>query len=115
MGFDKQDKDKQYADLAAGLVGYAMQVSPVDIMKSKRGVAKVAHARQVAMYTVYVSFGISLARVAAVFGRDRSTVAYACHQIEDSRDNAEMDVWLDALEETLKQAAMLSGRDVVPA
>ena len=62
------------------------------------------------MYVVYVGFGISLARVAVAFDRDRSTVAYACHQIEDRRDDPDFDAWLDALENTLRQASGLAGK-----
>ena len=45
---------------------------------------------------------MSLARVAQAFGRDRSTVAYACHKIEDMRDDAAFDQRLDDLETSLR-------------
>lgn len=101
--------DIERAKLAVGLVAYALKLPADEMLASKRGMAEVAYARQLAMYAVYVSFGISLARVAAAFGRDRSTVAYACHLVEDRRDDAELDTWLDALEAALRQAAALSG------
>ena len=44
------------------------------------------------------------ARVAHAFGRDRSTVAHACHAIEDRRDEAQFDLWMNSLEQMLRAA-----------
>lgn len=106
----KRDKylDEHRARLAAGLVAYALRVSLAEILESRRGPAEAAEARQIAMYVVYVGCGISLARVAAAFNRDRSTVSYACQQIEDRRDNVHFDQWLEALEDTLQKAEQLA-------
>lgn len=101
--------DERRARLAVGMVEYALKLAPNTVLEPKRGTADIAYARQIAMYAVYVGFGISLARVANAFGRDRSTVAYACHQIEDRRDDPSLDTWLDRLDATLKQAATLMG------
>ena len=109
MGHMDKYRDDGRAKLAASLVAYGLQVSTEEILESKRGSAKAAQARQIAMYVVYVGFGISLARVAIAFNRDRSTVAYACHQIEDRRDDPDFDKWLDALEGALRTAAGLAG------
>lgn len=102
--------DEQRARLAVGVVEYALKLAPNSVLEPKRGKADIAYARQIAMYAVYVGFGISLARVANAFGRDRSTVAYACHQIEDKRDDPALDHWLDQLDRVLKQAAPLIGQ-----
>lgn len=100
--------DERRARLAAGLVAYALRVSLSEILESRRGPAEAAQARQIAMYIVYVGCGISLARVAAAFNRDRSTVSYACQQIEDRRDEPLFDEWLEALEDTLHKAEKLA-------
>ena len=106
----KRDKflDEERARLAASLVAFALRVSLTEILESRRGAAEAAQARQIAMYIVYVGCGISLARVAAAFNRDRSTVSYACQRIEDRRDNAQFDEWLEGLEETLQKAETLA-------
>jgi len=109
MGPIDRYEDEGHAKLAASLVAYALKLSIGEILESKRGTAQASHGRQIAMYVVYVGFGISLARVASAFNRDRSTVAYACHQIEDRRDDPEFDAWLEALEQALRQAAGLAG------
>jgi len=100
-------RDASRARLASGLVGFSLKQSVNAILKEGRGSADAAFARQVAMYMVYVTFGVSLSRVATAFGLDRSTVAYACHQIEDRRDDPSFDEWLDDLDRALREAADL--------
>lgn len=115
MGRMEKYKDEEMAKLAVNLVAYAMQIPSHEILETRRGSAKAALGRHIAMYVVYVGFGISLARVAIAFDRDRSTVAYACHQMEDRRDDPEFDHWLDELEKILRQAAGLSATPSVAA
>jgi hypothetical protein len=75
-----------------------------DLLSHTRGSAPTSFARQVAMYLTHVAFGLSLQRVATAFGRDRSTVAYACSLIEDRRDDPYLDDMLDQLEAALRAA-----------
>jgi hypothetical protein len=75
-----------------------------DLLIPDRGTAQLAFARQVAMYLTHVAFGMSLQRVAMAFARDRSTVAYACHLMEDRRDDPKIDDMLDQLETALRAA-----------
>lgn len=96
--------DSAAAYLAAGVAAYALGVSRDEIIDDPRGSAAIAFARQVAMYLCHVGFELSLARVAAAFGRDRSTVAHACHMIEDRRDETQFDLWISALEAMLRDA-----------
>jgi chromosomal replication initiation ATPase DnaA len=100
----RQRRDAKAAELAAGVVAYATGVELVELLSPTRGAAGAATARQAAMYLTHVAFEMSLGRVAAAFGRDRSTVAHACHVMEERRDDAELDVWLDAMEAALKGA-----------
>jgi chromosomal replication initiation ATPase DnaA len=75
-----------------------------DLLSHGRGSVHVSFARQVAMYLTHVAFGMSIQRVAIGFARDRSTVAYACHIIEDRRDDPSFDTILDQLEASLRAA-----------
>src|SRR5204862_7137328 len=47
-----------------------------DLRRSSRGRAKVALARQVAMYLAHVGCGLSLTETGRLFARDRTTVAH---------------------------------------
>jgi hypothetical protein len=69
-----------------------------DLHRSTRGRAKVALARQVAMYLAHVGCGLSLTETGRLFGRDRTTVAHACGVIEDRRDDPTFDRALYLLE-----------------
>lgn len=97
-------EDRARAQLAAAVAAFALGVRSEDILGPTRGAAEAAFARQVAMYLAHVAFEMSLARVAAAFGRDRSTVAHACHAIEDRRDAVAFDGWLEDLEGMLREA-----------
>jgi chromosomal replication initiation ATPase DnaA len=99
----RQEEDRRKALLAAGVVAYATGVTLQEVLAASRGTACAATARHAAMYLTHVAFEMSLGRVAIAFGRDRSTVAHACHQIEERRDDAQVDDWLHALERALKR------------
>lgn len=72
---------------------------PQEALRCKtRGCAKVAFARQVAMYLAHVSCSITLTQVGQIFERDRTTVAHACRTIEDCRDDPNFDLVLDLLD-----------------
>ena len=68
--------------------------------------ADTARARQTAMYLAHIAKGISLTAIGEAFGRDRTTVSYACSLIEDLRDDRQFDEELDRLE-----ALLLGGGD----
>ncbi len=73
-------------------------VDQTQLSAYSRGVARAAHARQVAMYLGHVACRLSLTDVGRMFGRDRTTVAHACAVIEDARDDPAFDRALDLLE-----------------
>lgn len=97
------------AACARALAASVLDLAPADLETTTRGVARAALARQIAMYLAHVSFEMSLAKVADAFGRDRSTVAHACHRIEDLREEPRFDSWLDGLEEALRAINDLRG------
>lgn len=94
-------KDRQLIDLVISLVECATGRHQGDLSCATRGLAPVARARQVAMYLAHTQLSFSLARVGTAFGRDKSTVSHAVHQIEDLRDDLAFDDWLEELEQAL--------------
>lgn len=58
----------------------------------------VAHVQQIAMYVCHVALQLSMADVATGFGRDRTTVGYACAKVEDRRDDRAFDDLVGAVE-----------------
>ena len=83
------------------LVAAELGVSTDLMLQRERGCAEIAHARQVAMYLCNVTLGRRLASIGRMFGRDRSTVSYACAKIEDMRDDPVFDARVCRLEEAL--------------
>jgi chromosomal replication initiation ATPase DnaA len=100
---ERLELDLARARFASDAVAFAMGCEQV-LISDKRGNAATSLGRQIAMYLTHVAFGLSLARVAVAFARDRSTVAHACHVIEDRRDDASFDDLLDQLEASLRAA-----------
>ncbi|MCE9649583.1 MAG: hypothetical protein K8R18_08175 [Parvibaculum sp.] len=84
--------------LAQEMIACALDIPITEMRARTRRRAPVAHARQIAMYLTHVAFGFSLSAVGRYFGRDRTTAAHACRQIEDRRDNRDFDLLLDKLE-----------------
>jgi chromosomal replication initiation ATPase DnaA len=76
----------------------AFKISVIEMRARTRRTARVALARQIAMYLMHVAFGLSLSAVGHYFGRDRTTAAHACRQIEDRRDDPDFDCLIDRLE-----------------
>jgi chromosomal replication initiation ATPase DnaA len=109
MGVAQTRDDEAAVRLAVGAAGYALGQSVESIIGPTRGSADTAFARQVSMYLCHVAFEWSLARVAEAFRRDRSTVAHACHSIEDRRDDETFDDWIAALEQSVRAAASVRG------
>lgn len=104
------EADRAAAELTMAVVSYASGVDYAAIAGPSRGAQAVAAARQVSMYLMHVVFEVSLARVAAAFERDRSTVGHACHLIEDRREDRQFDAWISQLEGMLQEAPARSLR-----
>ncbi len=66
-----------------------------------RGAARVAFARQVAIYLSRVRLGLSYSAAGRFFGRDRTTAAHACRVIEERREESSLDSLLDCLERAI--------------
>lgn len=109
MARPEQLEAEAAARLAADLTSYALGVPAEEIMTAGRGRPSAVLARQIAMYLCHTGCTLSLARVAAAFGRDRSTVAHACRLIEDKRDEPTFDGWIGALENALREAPPRGG------
>lgn len=90
-------------------VSVVFSIEMIRLQSGSRGRAQVAQARQVAMYLVHCAFSLSHTEVGRIFKRDRTTVAYACHIVEDRRDDAAFDRTLANLEEIVQHMAIISG------
>jgi chromosomal replication initiation ATPase DnaA len=76
---------------------------PIRLLTHKsRSRLPVARARQLAMYLSHVVLGRTLLEIGEAFGRDRTTVSYACAVIEDMRDDPQFDDEVSGLERQIE-------------
>jgi hypothetical protein len=85
-------------------------ISGGDLRSHSRCERPVARVRQIGMYVVHVTLGMSMTQVGRAFGRDRSTVAHACHLIEDMREDRDFDCIVNTVEALVRVAFAQSGR-----
>lgn len=97
-------RDRLTVAFVTSLVALAMDVPARDIASRQRTSAAAARGRQMAIYLTHIALAWPLWRVAAAFGRDRSTVSYAVRAIEDLRDDRALDTLLNTLEACIQQA-----------
>lgn len=101
------EDDRSRATVAVALAAGACGVEADDVMRGGRALP-VAFARQVAMYVASVAWGMSLGRVARAFGRDRSTVRYACCVMEERREDPTFDRWIEGIEAAAANASAIA-------
>lgn len=100
LGFEPRRRDRAGWCLLR-FVAAARHVPVRQLLLPSRGEAEVALARQLAMYLMHVVLGRLYLDVGRFFGRDRTTVSYACGLIEDLRDDPEFDAEVTRLERRL--------------
>jgi chromosomal replication initiation ATPase DnaA len=86
----------------SSVVSAAFDVPAKDLRLPKRGRAKVALARQVAMYLSHVVLRMTLGDAGRLYSRDRTTAAHACRLVEDLRDEQRFDTLLSILEDMVR-------------
>jgi chromosomal replication initiation ATPase DnaA len=89
------------ARFVEGLVESAFGIARPALHTPGRGAAKIAFARQVAMYLSRVRLGLSYSAAGRFFGRDRTTAAHACRVIEERREDSSIDSLIDCLERAI--------------
>ncbi|MDO9383450.1 MAG: helix-turn-helix domain-containing protein [Hyphomicrobiaceae bacterium] len=90
--------DPPPAIVAVAVVAQVFAVPAADLMRTTRGRAGVALARQIAMYLAHVVGGQTLTDIGHHFRRDRTTVAHACRLVESRRDDPSFDRVVELLE-----------------
>jgi len=88
--------------LVMQLAAHRFEVPRATLLGRGRGSRRASVARQVAIYLAHVALSVPLDSAARQFKRDRSTVAFACRQVEDRRDEPAFDVAVADLELALK-------------
>lgn len=87
----RRDEVVQRCDAMIDLMAALFGVPSREIRRVGRTGNDISRLRQIAMYVAHVVFRLSMREVGRGFGRDRTTVLYACHTVEDLRDDVEFD------------------------
>lgn len=88
--------------LLEATVAGGFDIDEVMLRQPSRGEARIALARQVAMYMAHIACGMTKAEAGRLFERDRTTVHHACLVIEQRRDDDSFDLALDHLERVIR-------------
>lgn len=89
-------------------VARVFEVTLVDIKGLSRGPARIALARQVAMYLAHVTLRLSMTDVGRMFERDRTTVKHACIVVEERREDAAFNYAIEQLEDFVAHLALMT-------
>lgn len=87
----RRDAVIECCDVVIDLVAALFSVPSKELRQMGRASNDLSRVRQIAMYVTHVVFRFNMTEVGRGFGRDRTTVVYACHTVEDLRDDAEFD------------------------
>lgn len=68
----------------------------------------LGHVQQIAMYVCHVALELTMTDIARGFGRDRTSVGYACARVEDRRDERAFDDLVGAVERVV--GAVFAGK-----
>lgn len=101
---DRPDRIARVCDCVIDIAAALFNVSGRELRHSGRTNLDISRVRQIAMYVTHVSLGMSMRDVGQGFGRDRTTVLYACHVIEDLRDDEEFDRIVTMTERVVRAA-----------
>lgn len=103
-GLDRQEQIAAICDGMIDIVAVLFNVSGRELRSPRRSSKPVSRVRQIAMYLAHVALELSMRDVGRGFGRDRTTVLYACHQIEDMREDKEFDQIVGRVEQIVRVA-----------
>lgn len=107
-------RDERTLELCDGMIDITaalFSVSGKELRRAGRSSLGVTRVRQIAMYVAHVILRMKMTDIGRGFGRDRTTVVYACHLVEDMRDDEDFDRVI-ALTERLALAAFRNRLDV---
>lgn len=87
----RRDEVVECCDAVIDLMAALFGVPSKELRRLGRTGNDICRLRQIAMYVAHVVFRFTMGEVGRGFGRDRTTVLYACHTVEDLRDDADFD------------------------
>lgn len=87
----REERTLELCEAMIDITAALFNVSSKAIREPGRSTLGVSRVRQVAMYVAHVVLRLNMSDIGKAFGRDRTTVLYACQLIEDLRDDDDFD------------------------
>lgn len=94
--FAAAERDRSVATILVQLTALATGAPAHEAQSEERSTARGARARQIAIYLASVVLNWPCERISLAFGRARSTISYACHRVEELRDDPAFDARLES-------------------
>ncbi len=104
----KDQKQQLLAQFVNQMVAATLDLPPEILPQCSRGKAQSARARQISIYLMHTTLSFSFTEIGKVYSKDRTTIAHACHVIEDLRDDESFDSKLTQLERMIAIVLNLS-------
>jgi len=103
-GSTRNEEVIEICERVQDIISACFAISGRDLRDTRRSRAEIARARQIGMYLAHVTIGLQMQEVGDGFQRDRSTVAHACHVVEDLRDDPDFEDVLQMIEQIIEAA-----------
>ena len=109
-GGSRLDEVSEVCERVQDLLSAFFSISGRELRAEGRLSADISRIRQIGMYISHVVVRLTMQEVGYGFQRDRSTVAHACHVIEDLRDNPEFEILIRKIERIAEITFLRPGR-----
>lgn len=109
-GGSREDEVREICEGMQDILSACFSMPGKEIRSQERCRNEVSRVRQIGMYVAHVVVGLTMLEVGRGFQRDRSTVAHACHVIEDLRDDPAFERIIHMVERLAQIAFLRSER-----
>ena len=94
-------KRQMLASLITRIVAGEYRISLKRLFAGGRGNKKESLARHITVYLLHTLLSLSYKEISFVFGKDRTSISYACRIIEDLRDDPRFEERMIAFEDVI--------------
>ncbi len=109
-GGSRNEEVIELCEAMQDVLAACFSVSGKEIRSQDRCRSEISRIRQIGMYVTHVVVGLTMLEVGRGFQRDRSTVAHACHVIEDMRDDPDSERIIHMVEKIAEIAFLRTAR-----
>jgi|SRR5690606_30679210 chromosomal replication initiation ATPase DnaA len=106
---DAAEDDFGTCECLAEIAAVLFSVPRKALLSPGRTSQAVSRVRQIAMYVCHVELGLGMREIGTGFSRDRTTVAHACRNVEEWREDPDFDRVVHTIEQVASLALRFRG------